>query len=77
MQAARHAAKQLARRGAQQFKSTRGMASDANSEKAHLDGAMKEMSKWYAFDPEYELLLHLQCGAQLLLKGRSRILLKL
>ena len=48
MQAARHAAKQLAQRYATQFKSVRGMASDASSEKAHFDEAMKEMSKWCA-----------------------------
>ncbi|KAL3158177.1 hypothetical protein ABBQ32_011766 [Trebouxia sp. C0010 RCD-2024] len=46
MQAARHAAKQLAQRGAVQLKSVRGMASDASSEKAHMDEALKEMSKW-------------------------------
>lgn len=48
MQAARHAAKQLAQRGAVQLKSVRGMASDASSEKAHMDEALKEMSKWCA-----------------------------
>lgn len=46
MQAARHAARQLAQRGATQLKTVRGMASDASSEKAHFDEAMKEMSKW-------------------------------
>lgn len=46
MQAVRHAARQVAQRGATQLKSVRGMASDASSEKAHFDEAMKEMSKW-------------------------------
>lgn len=46
MQAARHAARQLVQRGATQMKSVRGMASDASSEKAHYEEAMKEMSKW-------------------------------
>ena len=47
MQAARHAAKQLVQRSVAQLKSVRGMASDASSEKAHMDEALKEMSKWY------------------------------
>lgn len=47
MQAARQALQQVARRSAQHVKGSRGMASDASSEKAHLDEAMKEMSKWY------------------------------
>ena len=46
MQAARHAAKQLLQRGGKQVKSIRGFASDAGSEKAHYEEAMKEMSKW-------------------------------
>ena len=48
MQAARQAVRQLARRGVANMKSTRGMASDAGSEKGHYDEAMKEMSKWCA-----------------------------
>lgn len=47
MQAARQAVKQLAQRGGKQMKSIRGMASDANAEKAAYEEAMKEMSKWY------------------------------
>ncbi len=47
MQAARQAFQQVARRSVQQVKGSRNMSSDANSEKAHLDEAMKEMSKWY------------------------------
>ncbi|DBA88586.1 TPA: hypothetical protein ACH3X1_004235 [Trebouxia sp. C0004] len=46
MQAARQALQHVARRSAQHMKGCRGMASDASSEKAHLDEAMKEMSKW-------------------------------
>ena len=47
MQAARQALQQVARRGAQHVKGSRSMSSDASSEKAHLDEAMKEMNKWY------------------------------
>ena len=47
MQAARQAFQQVARRSAQHVKGSRSMSSDASSEKAHLDEAMKEMSKWY------------------------------
>ncbi len=47
MQAARQAFQQVARRSVQQVKGSRNMSSDASSEKAHLDEAMKEMSKWY------------------------------
>ena len=54
MQAARQAVRQLARRNAANLRNTRNMASDAAgtsgaTEQAHLDEAMKEMSKWYVF----------------------------
>lgn len=51
MQVARQAFQQLARRSVHHAKGARGMASDASAEKAHLDEAMKEMSKWYAICP--------------------------